>query len=87
MKTAEQIARFIESELLDRPAANADPLASGMLDSLAIEVLIGWVEEEFGISLSHKDVIAENFASVGSLSAVVDAKRQEATGQSVTTTT
>ncbi len=52
-----------------------------MLDSLAIEVLIGWLEDEFDISLSHKDVVAENFASVVALSAVVDAKRLEASGQ------
>jgi hypothetical protein len=81
VKTDQQIARFIESELLEGAAPGVDPLAAGMLDSLAIEVLIGWLEDEFDISLSHKDVVAENFASVVALSAVVDAKRLEASGQ------
>ena len=63
----------------------ADPLASGMLDSLAIEFLIGWIEEEFEISLSFRDVVAENFASVGALAAFVDAKRSGASGQSTRT--
>ncbi len=82
--TEVRIARFIESELLDGAAAGADPLAAGMLDSLAVEVLIAWVEDEFGIALSHRDVVAENFASVVALSAVVDAKRLEASGQAAT---
>jgi acyl carrier protein len=81
VKTEEQIVQFIESELLEGVAPGIDPLASGMLDSLAIEVLIGWLEDEFEISLGHKDVVAENFASVVALSAVVDAKRLEASGQ------
>jgi len=51
MNTEEQITRFIESELLEGAGPGVDPLTSGMLDSLAIEFLIGWVEEEFEISL------------------------------------
>ncbi|MGD0983943.1 MAG: acyl carrier protein [Acidimicrobiales bacterium] len=75
MKTEEQITRFIESELLEGAAPNGDPLARGLLDSLAIEFLIGWVEEEFQISFSFRDVVAENFASIGALAALVDTKR------------
>jgi acyl carrier protein len=85
MKTEEQITRFIESELLEGAAPDTDPLASGMLDSLAIEFLIGWVEEEFEISFGYRDVVAENFASIGALSAFVDTRRPGATGQSAST--
>ncbi len=85
MKTEERITRFIESELLEGAALDVDPLASGMLDSLAIEFLIGWVEEEFEISFSYRDVVAENFASIGALSAFVDTRRPGVTGQSVST--
>jgi acyl carrier protein len=85
MRTEEQIARFVESELLEGRALDVDPLASGSLDSLAVEVLIAWVEDTFDISLSYRDVVAENFASIGALSAVVDAKRLEAAGQSART--
>jgi acyl carrier protein len=81
MNTEEQIAQFIESELLEGAAPHVDPLTSGMLDSLTIEVLIAWTEENFKISLSYKDVVAENFASVHALSAFVDAKRPGAAGQ------
>ena len=79
--TEKQIAQFIESELLEDATPGSDPLAAGMLDSLSVEVLIAWLEDE--ISLDHRDVVAENFASVGALSAVVDAKRLETSGPSV----
>ncbi|MGO9962654.1 MAG: acyl carrier protein [Acidimicrobiales bacterium] len=82
MTTEEQIARFIESELLDAAPHNVDPLAGGMLDSLSVEVLIGWVEEEFHITFDFTDVVAENFASVGALAAFVDARRPGAQVQS-----
>jgi len=77
--TEKQIAQFIESELLEDATPGSDPLAAGMLDSLSVEVLIAWLEDEFEISLDHRDV----FASVGALSAVVDAKRLETSGPSV----
>jgi acyl carrier protein len=81
--TEKQIAQFIESELLEDATPGSDPLAAGMLDSLSVEVLIAWLEDEFEISLDHRDVVAENFASVGALSAVVDANRLETSGPSV----
>ena len=75
MSTDQQITQFIESELLESSALTFDPLATGMLDSLACEVLIAWVEETFEISLSDEDLVAENFANVEALSALVDTKR------------
>ena len=85
MKTEEQIARFIESELLDGAPHNVDPLAGGMLDSLSVEVLIGWVEEEFQITFDFRDVVAENFASVAALAVFVDSRRLGASGRSTDT--
>jgi len=82
MKTEEQIARFIESEVLEGTSHNVDPLAGGMLDSLSVEVLIGWLEEEFQITFDFRDVVAENFASISALAAFVDARRRKAPGQS-----
>ena len=85
MKTEEQIARFIDSELLEGAPHNVDPLAGGMLDSLSVEVLIGWVEEEFQITFDFRDVVAENFASVGALAAFVEARRPGVNGRSTGT--
>jgi acyl carrier protein len=77
MKTQDQIARFIESELLEGDVLNVDPLDAGMLDSLALEALVTWIEEKLGITFSDEDLVAENFASVSALAAFVDAKRSE----------
>jgi len=75
MRTDKQIARFIESELLDGRAPADDPLASGELDSLAVETLIAFLSERFAITFTDDEVVAENFSSLATLSALVDAKR------------
>lgn len=45
--TQQQIADFIESELLEGATPGSDPLTAGLLDSLSVEVLIAWLEDEF----------------------------------------
>jgi acyl carrier protein len=80
-KTQERIARFIDSELTDGAALNVDPLASGMLDSLALEGLIAWIEEKLKVPVRDEDLVPENFASVGALAAFVDARRRGAEGR------
>jgi acyl carrier protein len=73
-KTAREIRRFLDVELLDAPV-DGDPLTAGVLDSLAIEQLTAFVEEQFDIVLDDADLVAENFASVDVLAALVDARR------------
>jgi acyl carrier protein len=80
MRTEKQITRFIEDELLDGAVSPADPLASGALDSLAVETLIAFLSERYAISFADDDVVAENFSSIGALAAMVDAKRLAVAG-------
>jgi acyl carrier protein len=80
VRTAKQITRFIEDELLDGAVSSADPLAAGGLDSLAVETLIAFLSERYGISFADGDVVAENFSSIAALAALVDAKRLAADG-------
>lgn len=81
MNTADRISAFLDSEILDRdptaggPVAVGDPLAEGRLDSLAMEQLICFVEEEFALSIDDEEFVAENFASIDVLARFVDAKR------------
>ena len=77
MKTERRVARFIKRELLDGLPCGADPLANGMLDSLALEALIAWSEDELGVPLEDEDLSAENFASITAFSAFLDRKRTE----------
>ena len=76
MRTAKRIRRFIDDHLLDeRVALRDDPLENGLLDSLAIEQLITFMEDEFDLEFDDEELIAENFASVATVAALVDAKR------------
>ena len=77
MRTRSTIRRFIVVELLEeRPAG--DPLAEDLLDSLAIEQLVAFCEEEFGVAFEDADLVAENFESLGAVTALVDRKRRSA---------
>jgi acyl carrier protein len=75
MKTSRVILRFIERELLDGAAPDGDPLAEGLLDSLAREQLAAYLEERFGVVLEGQDLSGEELTSVDRLAARVDAKR------------
>ena len=77
-RTDKKVARFVRRELLDNVPSHVDPLASGMLDSLALEALVFWLEEEFAMSFRDEDMVAENFASLATLSAFVERRREEA---------
>jgi acyl carrier protein len=45
------------------------------LDSMAVLELVAALEEKFGISVDDDEVTAEVFETLGSLAALVDAKR------------
>jgi acyl carrier protein len=78
LDTAERIRSFIDEELMDDPADDGDPLAAGLLDSLAIEQLVSYIEEAFGVRFRDEEVVARNFASVPTLAKVVNQKRSAA---------
>jgi acyl carrier protein len=51
--------------------SNHDPLA-GVLDSLAVLGLIGFIEPEFSVRMSPSDLTDENFESIVSISRLVE---------------
>jgi acyl carrier protein len=75
LSTADRIRSFIEEELLDDPIEPGDPLENGALDSLAVEQLITYLWEAFGVTFRDEEVIEKNFSSVARLAEVVDGKR------------
>ena len=75
LSTGKRIRTFIEEELLDDPAEPGDPLANGALDSLAIEQLVTYLWEAFGVTFRDDEVVERNFSSVARLAEVVDEKR------------
>jgi hypothetical protein len=77
MKIAKQIRRFVDRELLSHGLpVGLDPLAEGLLDSLAVEQLIAYLEESFDIVFEDEELIAENFGSIETVARLVDDKRK-----------
>jgi acyl carrier protein len=63
---------FIVDELLeDEQFDGRDPLATHAVDSLGIEQLVEYVEEEFGVRLRDEEMIEQNFESIPALAALV----------------
>jgi acyl carrier protein len=71
-----ELERFIVDELLEERYDGRDPLATDALDSLGIEQLVEYIDEEFGVRLDDEELVAENFESVPALAALVDSKRE-----------
>ena len=67
-----RIAEFIEQQLLARGSSDPiafddDLLVSGLLDSMAVMRLVGFIESEFDMSISPGDVVIENFQTVNAI--------------------
>lgn len=75
MSIETQIRQFIVEEILDGEAPVDDALAAGLLDSLAIEQLIAFVEEEYGVTFEDDELVAENFASIPTVAGLVESKQ------------
>jgi acyl carrier protein len=69
------LRQFIEQEILEEESPVEDPLAAGLLDSLAVEQLIAYIEEEYGVMFADEELVAENFASLGVVAGLVETKR------------
>jgi acyl carrier protein len=80
LSVEEKVRQYIQDELLEGAELPVDPLAEGMLDSLAIEQLIGYVEDEFGVIFEDEELVAENFASITTVVELVEAKLKASTG-------
>lgn len=64
-------------ELCDPPTTAEDPLASGLLDSLALEQLINETEELYGILFDDEEIARENFDTADIFAGVVLANLAE----------
>lgn len=74
------VKQYIQSELVkDKKHATIsddEPLIeSGIIDSLGIMKLIGFLEEEAAIQITDEELIPENFATVAAIVALVQKKQ------------
>lgn len=65
-----------EQSALTEPVPATAPLA-GYLDSMAVAVLVGLIEDEWEIELEDEEIGPENFADLRSLSTLIEHKRSE----------
>lgn len=54
---------------------SVDLLEEEIIDSLGIFTLIGFIEDQFGVSVEPEEINLENFQSLDSITALVESKR------------
>ncbi len=82
MDVAGSIRSFIQDELMYGDASvsieDETPLCDGIIDSIALMGLVGFLEERFGIQIDDQDLVAENFRSVSAIERLVSRRRGQA---------
>ena len=67
-----ELMEFVKNDLLHGRKANLrddeDLLSAGIIDSLGILQLVGFVKKRFGVQVPDEDVVYENFHSIKALS-------------------
>ena len=52
--------------------SDTDLLLTGLVDSLGVVQIVGWIEDELGIDVDPLDVVLENFQTVGQMVAYIE---------------
>jgi len=83
-KAADQIRKFIVEKFplaKRKNLTNTDALLdSGILDSLGVLDLVGFIEKEFTVRVSDDELIPENFQTVDALVIFVESKSSNGSG-------
>jgi acyl carrier protein len=80
MNTSDRIKRILRDALqLGARAESLTPAAALLgaipeLDSMAVVTILTMLEDEFGVAIADDEISADVFATLGTLSAFVDAK-------------
>ena len=73
--TLDSVRKYIASELIATSTPIADDqelLMSGMLDSINVMRLVGYLETEFSTSIPPEDVLVENFGTISQISTYIE---------------
>lgn len=70
----EFLSEIIE-EWSDSVSDGDNLFSAGLLDSLAIHEMVGFLEDEFELEFSDADLAVDNFASVDAMASTVARKR------------
>lgn len=81
----EIVLRFIAEDLIkDGGGARLQPadnlIESGIVDSLGIQKLLGFLESRFSVEISDEELLPENFETVAAICSFVNRKAHVAPG-------
>lgn len=78
METRAQIRSFIVETFFASEFGDDDSfLQTGLVDSMGMLQLVGFLEEHFGISLADDEMVPENLDSLAKVAAFVERKQQQ----------
>ncbi len=80
MDIKEAIRNYIKTELVNNQEhsnlADSDQLIeSGIIDSLGIMKLIGFLEDSLSVQIDDMELVPENFSSIDAISTLVEKKQ------------
>ena len=79
----EQLIQMIGAEVSLDPTheitLETDLLLTGLVDSLGVVRIVGWIEDELGIEVDPLDVVLDNFQSVGQMVAYIERRQAAST--------
>jgi acyl carrier protein len=79
---ADRIREYIREEFLlgdtTTDLTDETPLLDGILDSLALSQLVGFIEDEFDTTIDDADITSQNFKSVADIERLVRPRLQKA---------
>jgi acyl carrier protein len=77
----DDIRRFIQDQLLSgdgsAPIADDTPLFEGIIDSIGLIDLVGFLETRFGIQIGDEDFSNENFRTIEAIEQLVSRRAAE----------
>jgi acyl carrier protein len=65
------VGEFLPDVTVDELDSDYDLLAGGVIDSLALLMVIAWLEDRFGIAVDALDVTPDDFRTVAAMAAFV----------------
>lgn len=80
-----QLLAFINDEVRLNQSVevvgDTDLLLTGLVDSVGVIEIVGWIEDEFAIDVDPLDIVIDNFQTVDRMLALVDRLRDARSGQ------
>jgi acyl carrier protein len=76
-EVTETIKEYLEDELLDdgvELTSDTPLLKTELIDSMGVLTLVGFIEDEFGITVGADDVSTDNFHSLDTITRYVETK-------------